>query len=512
MMLNFKSIFKFVALGLLFSCSKAAEIKYTQPRGENKDVIDLIAGNNVYGRITDIAGKGISGVSVSDGFTVVQTDKNGIYQFKKNATARFVHYSTPSAYAINVANNNNNPIFYSALESTTNPRQYNFILTENKANDTKFLIYGIGDPQVANTADVDRFTNETLADIKGEMSTTNLPIYGLSLGDVVADQPQLMGGMKSLLGSTTMPVFTTIGNHDKTASGSNIKNGNLFESHFGPSNYSFSRGNVHFVCMDNVVFAADGSYTMNLSKEQLDWLEQDLSFVNKQHMLVLFTHMPIRNSNFAMRSRLFDLLQSFKETHIMVGHTHYAENFIHKIGDRTISEHIHGATCGAWWKSTINGDGTPNGYAVYQVEGNTLTDWYYKPTKLSRNFQMRLHWADVAYGGDYGYFNYANESDILVANVWNADPSWKVEVFMDGKKLGDMQLSGTFNRDAWSKGYHLGVLNRNPANYNTVTTHLYTLKVNNPNGTLKVVATDRFGKVYEQTAVTTNLSTAKSYQ
>ena len=125
---------------------------------------------------------------------------------------------------------------------------------------------------------------------------------------------------------------------------------------------------------------------------------------------------------------------------------------------------------------------------------------------------MRLHWADVAYGGDYGYFNYANESDILVANVWNADPSWKVEVFMDGKKLGDMQLSGTFNRDAWSKGYHLGVLNRNPANYNTVTTHLYTLKVNNPNGTLKVVATDRFGKVYEQTAVTTNLSTAKSYQ
>ena len=117
------------------------------------------------------------------------------------------------------------------------------------------------------------------------------------------------------------------------------------------------------------------------------------------------------------------------------------------------------------------------------------------------------------FGGAYGYFNYGQVENTLVANVWNADPNWKIEVFMDGQKLGDMKLSTAqpLNQDAWSKGYHLGVLNRNPTNYSTATKHLYTFKVDNPNNTLKVIATDRFGKTFEQSQIVTNLSSAMGY-
>ena len=38
-------------------------------------------------------------------------------------------------------------------------------------------------------------------------------------------------------------------------------------------------------------------------------------------------------------------------------HTHYAENNTYD----SHYEHVHGAACGAWWHSTINTDGTPNG-------------------------------------------------------------------------------------------------------------------------------------------------------
>jgi hypothetical protein len=45
------------------------------------------------------SGKGIPGVSVTDGINIVQTDKNGDYQLQSNGTAEFVYISVPAGYA-----------------------------------------------------------------------------------------------------------------------------------------------------------------------------------------------------------------------------------------------------------------------------------------------------------------------------------------------------------------------------------------------------------------------------
>src|SRR5690606_16847637 len=144
--------------------------------------------------------------------------------------------------------------------------------------------------------------------------------------------PSLFNTMKTAMGSLDMRVFTTIGNHDKTGGNSTTaRNSSSFENHYGPLNYSFNRGEVHFVCLDNVVFTNNRGYDMRFSEQQIDWLEIDLSMVPKDKMLIVYYHMPIRGTNFSTRSRLFNLIKDFKEVHLMAGHTHYNENYLHQV-------------------------------------------------------------------------------------------------------------------------------------------------------------------------------------
>ncbi|MGV8093102.1 MAG: calcineurin-like phosphoesterase C-terminal domain-containing protein [Mangrovibacterium sp.] len=206
-------------------------------------------------------------------------------------------------------------------------------------------------------------------------------------------------------------------------------------------------------------------------------------------------------------------LKDFSKVHFMCGHTHYHENFF-ITSPMNIHEHIHAAACGAWWKSTVNCDGVPNGYAVYDISGTAITNWYYKPTNYSKDFQIRLHWGDTQFGGQYGYFNYKQGGNI-VANIWNADPDWRIEAYEDGVNAGNLTKLSTLI-DAWAAGYHVGVLNRNPSNYGATGSgsnkhaYLHTLKNKNAR-TIEIRATDRFGTVYRQTGIISDLKTAEAY-
>lgn len=477
------------------------------------DITDIEGTHDTYGKITDQDGMPIKDVVVSDGYSFALTDDKGIYQFKRNKEARFVYYSNPSGYEIATENTGNKmALFYAKLSPTLKGRVRNdFVLTKSTEDQKDFTLLAIGDPQVANTAEVARFRDETIEDIRKTLQEINTPTLGLSMGDVVADQSTLLESMKGLLGSTDMPVFTTIGNHDKFAeTAEGLKIGDMFSNTFGPLNYSFNYGDVHFICLDNVNFTDNANYTIGITAEQVEWVAKNLSYVPTSKMIILYYHMPMRGTNFTNKAALLNLLKDYQEVHLMCGHTHYNENYIH-ISPTSMYEHVHGAACGAWWRSTINGDGTPNGYAVYTISGTNITNWYYKSVNYDKDFQIRLHRGNASFGGEYGYFTYGLGNDILIANVWNADPTWQIEVYENNVKTGDMTLS-TITQDAWSKGYHLGVLNRNPDNYSTRTPHLYRYTLQDNDAQIRVVAKDPFGNVYEQTTVTTDLLPAISYQ
>jgi hypothetical protein len=496
----------------LLSCSKDPDNNPVDP-SLTHPAITPQPGMDLYGSLIDQHGKPVAGVTVSDGYSCVLTDENGIYQMKKNAQAKVVFYSTPADCAVNETGKvSRAAAFFAAI--TQGSKRYNFNLERRTDVENDFTLVCIGDPQVTSDADINRYKAETLPDLKAFLEASTLPCYGLVLGDTVGDKPNLLLEMRNVTGSLSMPYFTAIGNHDKAGgSAGTPRDTNAYTAVFGPTNYSWNRGKVHFIAIDDVVFTDNTNYSGGLEDYQIEWLRQDLQHVPTNRLIIVYYHIPIRHSSFNNRSAFFELLKKFPHVHFMAGHTHYNENF-QITNPMNIYEHIHGAACGAWWKSTVNCDGTPNGYAVYSVRGTELADWYYKSTRYNQNFQIRLHWGDTQFGGSYGHFSY-NRGYNIIANVWNADSEWRIEAFEDGVSAGTLTKLSTLI-DAFAAGYHVGVLNRIPGNYGATGSgqnkhaYLHTLKNTNAK-TIEIRATDPFGRTYSQTEIITNLTTAEGY-
>jgi len=322
---------------------------------------------------------------------------------------------------------------------------------------------------------------------------------------VVFDTPDMMGPMKRLIAYGPVKFFYTIGNHDHYQEKSNDAEARAnFETNFGPTNYSINRGSAHIVVMDNIIYTGKQEYSTGFSDAQINWLKSDLNYVSKDKLIILCVHIPLRNQSAVSRlADIYGALKPYKEVHVMSGHTHYHQNFI--MTDPSIYEHIHGAACGTWWTGTVNGDGAPNGYGVYEIEGNHIKNWYYKATNYPKEYQARMY-APYTFGDIAGY---------VIANVWNADPEWKVELYENGVKTGDMQQFTDYDKCAYQYFKSLG--KAEPDTPDGTTTwyrrpdHLYRLKPVDPSSSLTIRMTDRFGNVYTQAKITTLYDELKQY-
>src|ERR1700760_2227150 len=58
---------------------------------------DTVAERVCHGRVHD-GGKGIADVAVTDGYSIVKTDKDGKYELTAHPAAEFVYISVPSGY------------------------------------------------------------------------------------------------------------------------------------------------------------------------------------------------------------------------------------------------------------------------------------------------------------------------------------------------------------------------------------------------------------------------------
>lgn len=496
--------------------------------GGQKDLITVIeSGNDVYGVITDTGGNRMEGVVVSDGFTVVVTDKNGCYQFKRSSDAVYVYYSIPADCEVPIENGG--PCFYQALQDKV--ERYDFQLKKMSAAEDHFKLFCLADPQTQNTSHNQRFINESMPEVKKAVEAETLPCYGVTLGDIVyttqttntvSNMVPMRNAMRTA-NSGGMPIFQTMGNHDNNfnpvqagdkSSTFNLAYQRQFEYVFGPIDYSWNRGQAHIITMRNIQYSSNtssNSYTRAYTDEQLEWLRQDLSHVDKDKLIIFCTHIPLVNTTTQNVQNVLNLLKEYQEVHIMSGHTHYGRNYIYS--DK-MYEHVHGAVCGAWWYSNLNGDGTPNGFAIYDVNGNTIDDWYYRGVNeqmKDESFQIRMYRGNASTGGSYETFQFAYGGDVVLANVFNADKNWTVQVYENGTLGGDMTLiaeksvdtpSNVSSNDWWAIGYNVGVVGRGHnggtrSNYVTRCFHLYKYTLKDPAATVKVVAVDPFGKRYE---------------
>lgn len=490
-------------------------------------------------------GKPASGVTVSDGFRVAVTDAQGKYTLTTSEDTWYIYVSLPSDAAV-TKKSDGRPDFFTRYEYPST--QYDFTLTR-QAVENEFAIFAMADPQAhyqkrnpQTIADTDRFLAEAVPAINTQIAAQNVPCYGITLGDIVYSEGSRnsnsgMSTMRSHFSKVNMPVFQTMGNHDytffynssnpiktdATSSTVYLKAQRKFEDAFGPVNYSFNRGKVHFVCMRDIIFDSTtdaSSYHGGFTDDQYTWLQKDLANVPKSNMVVLCVHIPIRGitSNEHVGDVL-TLMKAYTRAKVFSGHTHY-KRYQANINSTGISEHIHAAVCGQWWWSNIEGDGAPNGYTVYRFSGTSMVDEYFigQNTHMNtRDYQMRIYRGNLKTGGSYAYFQWPHDSKKLMINVFNGDSRWTVKVYENGTLSGTASLvsysrqtydsvtSGTTytvpatsSQDWWAIGYHIGVKGRGRTgtSYYTSMFHMYTYTLKNENASVRVEATDPYGRVY----------------
>ena len=506
----------------------------------------------VEGHVRYSDGSPAAGISVSNGFDVTVTDADGSYSLPDNDDVWYFYISLPSDAVIS-KNADGCPDFYKRkLAGCT---VYDFTL-ERQAVEDNFLLFALADPQAHYTryesqtiADVDRFISESVPAINSRIAASALPCYAVTLGDIVfsdgsRNSTNGLSVMRSHCSKINAPVFQTFGNHDytffSTSSGNDLKTDatsstlylkaqRSFEDCLGPINYSFNRGKVHVVCMRNVIWSSttkNWEYDGGFTSGQYAWLKADLANVPSDRTVILCVHIPILSCLGGQNvGNVLSLLKGFAHSEIFSGHTHYGQNEPN-VNGTGIYEHVHTSVCGTWWWSNVASDGSPNGYYVYELSGNDVTDSYFMGVNTgmnARDYQMRIYRGGLKYGGQYIYFQSPHTSDKLFINVFNADSSWKVEVYEDGVYAGDAVLmpenteyrtdkkysTVTFgeqsSQDWWASGYHLGVLGLGFDSNNKLKPyswfmdccfHMYKYTMKDPSASVKVVATDAFGNRY----------------
>jgi hypothetical protein len=425
-------------------------------------------------------GRGLAGVVVSDGYTVMQTDKKGQFEFEPHADAVSFFISTPAGYEF--VHEKSIARHYRLLNDADLKKEIKFDLRPLATSDKEHQFFILADPQVKNAKDVQKMMDHSVPDIQKAVKAagSGALIHGITVGDIVWDELKLFQDYSLAVEKIGIPFFQCLGNHDMDYNkGGDETSDDTFQQTFGPTYYSFNRGDVHYVVMDNVRYLGkDRNYDGYFQQHQLDWLQKDLSFVPKDKLLVLCVHIPVATHT-KNKEALYALIRD-RNVHIMSGHTHYHKNIV----DGNIFEHNHGTVCGAWWTGAICEDGTPNGYGVYHVKGNQLS-WHYQSTGLEISEQMRTYIHDID-----------EKSKLLQVNIWNYDPQWTNTYWIDGQLMGSLtQFEGM---DPLAYNNLLGPEKPKPRGFAEpkITNHLFKANIPITAKEIKIEAKDRFGNIY----------------
>jgi hypothetical protein len=364
--------------------------------------------------------KAIAEVAITNGRNVVLTDREGKYNLPVGNN-NIISIIKPAGYKL-IKNENNLPQFFynhkpqgspdlkfTGVEPTGElPKQVNFALIPSQENE-EFTSLIFGDPQPYTPQQVDYFADGIVAEVEGVENVS----FGLSLGDLVGDDLDLFNPYIKAVKNIGIPWYNLLGNHDLNFDvESDTISDETFEAHFGPANYAFNYGKVHFLVLDDVLYPdpRDGKgYWGGFREDQLEFIENDLKHVPKDHLIVIAMHIPLSEPDGRDtfrdqdRERLFQLLKKYPNTLSLSAHTHIQRQdfFGKEEGWQQDKPHHHynvGTTSGDWYSGKLDEnnipistmrDGTPKGYAFITFQGNKYSIDYKVASKPAA-YQMEI--------------------------------------------------------------------------------------------------------------------------
>lgn len=448
----------------------------------------------VRGVVRGEGGRGLEDVAVSDGLQVVRTEAEGRFELVTTTRATHVHVSLPSGYRIPV-NPAGTARFYEPVRpDARGEMDVAFELERDRHGDHDHVLLLLADPQTEDEYEMTLFHEETVPDARQVVEGLGgAHAFGIGCGDLMFDDLTMFPDYERACRRIGVPFFQVLGNHDldleaKTTEAASA----VYREHFGPEHFSFDRGEVHYVVLNNVFWHGRG-YVGYVTEHQLDWLRRDLARIEPGRTVVVAIHIPVGNTmdrrlsgdvpvGFTTQNReaLYEVLAPYT-AHILSGHMHEKEHII----EGSIHEQVNGAVCGAWWSGPICWDGTPNGYGIFHVRGEEVS-WQYKSVGFDLDHQLRV----------YPHGASPHRPDEIVANVWDWDPSWEVFWYEDGERKGSMRRE--MGLDPLSIELHQG--EDRPTRRRWVeprnTDHLFFAPASRSAREIVVEARDRFGRIF----------------
>ena len=513
--------------------------------------ITIDASTTIYGKVSSTEG-GIKGVVVSDGVEVAMTDENGFYQLKSDKKWGYVFMSIPSGYE--VPSEGVLPQFFHHLKANADvAERQDFTLTKVSGQDT-YKVLMLGDMHLANrTDDLSQFSAFTTDLNNYRAAHPGEKMYAIALGDMTWDLywytnlfaiPEYLNTINTLV--KDLQIFHTIGNHDYDYKAVNDFDAeSKYINFIAPVYYSFNIGKIHYVVLDDIdCDSYDGTtsrnYKKRISTEQLSWLAKDLSHIDKSTPLVVVMHAqlfyPSESDGFKIdhdvtnTAQFLNVLKGYK-VNIVTGHTHMNFNVTPESSvtqGQEIYEHNTGAICASWWWTNyltpgvhISPDGTPGGYAIWDVSGTKL-QWIYKATGTSENYQFRsydlnkVHFSladvplmptDISASVKKKYQQYVdaypvNSNNEVLINIWNWNARWTLNV--TDEKGNQLTPTAVWAYDPLHiaaltvKRFNTASLSSTPNFITEKFPHFFKVKVGDANTDLTITVKDEFGHTWTE--------------
>jgi len=342
--------------------------------------------------VFDAGEKSISNVLISDGNNIVVSDQRG--RWKMNGiSGQQIFIIKPSGFQVPT----DKSMVPQHFATATTQKDVLFPLWENEEPE-QFEALFFGDTQARGLTEVNYVAHDIVEECIGSSAA-----FGVALGDIVADDPELFDEVSAAIGQIGIPWYYVFGNHDHDKGAlANVGADATFVKNFGPSTYAFEVGKVSFIAFNNVFYKETGGYKGHFSNSQISFVKEYLDHVPKENLVVLMMHIPIVACD--NREELFRLIEKRPGTLSIAGHTHELGNiFIDESrgwkGQYPHHLFINGTVSGSWWcglkdesgipHATMN-DGAPNGYAVIAFDGNKY-NIRYKAARRPAGHQMNIY-------------------------------------------------------------------------------------------------------------------------
>ncbi len=515
----------------------------------------LAADVTLYGQIL-CEGEPMAGVLVSDGVLFTKTDSTGYYVLPSKKTQGAVFMITPSGYEPTLRKGSL-PQFWSALKSHKPERveRHDFALV--RRNNDRHRILFSADYHLSNrNEDLLQLRSKVipaLTEAAAEAERDTLPVYSIAVGDLGINSYWYssefdVGDALSFLASSRYPtpLYTAMGENDHDGAipndaGTDYNSERMYVYSCGPRYWSMNIGKVHYVVLDDTVFrneAGEGPYPSEivgkrnydrfLTLEQIMWLVNDLSFIDRDTPLVICLHHAAFRAtsrgnispNFTHAAQLDPLLaclRGFKQVHIVSGHTHRRRVSVCKEQPH-ITQHELPSISGNSWTTGYNDlqqlcpDGTPAGFEIFTFEGDSLR-WEYRSVEHG-DYPFRVYDMNTVrrfYTEEQEARNFVKEYPVRVdfadedfenyvyVNFWGYEPKAKIEIIENGKplKVKRIHQEDPLYTRSWDM-FRLKTARKKPTIRKNNCQHLFRAKCSSPTSTVIVRTTDPFGKVHEQ--------------